>query len=317
MDYGPKIVSAFWINPSNGAPAQFSDVDFAAHMYSRYAALWRIMQGSGLWQLPDLKVHGIWDDHDFAWDNSIGAGTIKPECEKSKQPVPASKQQIARYMFRQFFRSLRAPAYPSNELLTPQRIAQLHEDLSQRVFYSDMLPAGATEGLVELASDVRLLLTDGRTFRTAQEEAGAIGTMFGTAQMDWIKSNIKPGAITVIAAGGTLDSGPERWVHYREYQELRNFLDTQADARVLLLAGDVHYTDVRDNHGPRLIEVVASGAARPFGNWQPWRASRGNYAICDITATDIRVELHEGEPSSWRQRLRSATIDRTSWRLQR
>lgn len=317
MDYGPKIVSPFLSNPSNGAPARFTDVDFAAHMYARYAAQWRSMQASGLWQLPELKVHGIWDDHDFAWNNGHGAGQPKSTAPANEQPVPPGKQQIARFLFRQFFTSLRAPAYPANPLLTPQRIEQLNENLAQAVFYSDMLPSDAREGLVELAPDVRLLLTDGRTFRTAQEESGAIGTMFGSAQLGWLKDSIKPNAITLIASGCTLASGPERWVRYRDYQEFRDFLDTKVDVRVLLLSGDIHYTYVRDNHGPRLIELIASGAARPIGNWNPFRASRGNHAVCEFTAANIRVEMREGEPSGWAERQRSATIDRAAWRVQR
>lgn len=317
MDYGPRIASLFWSNPGNDAPAKFTDVDFAAHMYARYAAQWRNMQASGLWQLPELKVHGIWDDHDFAWDSSFGAGQPNDGGPENKQPVPASKQQIARFLFRQFFSHLRAPAYPANELLTPQRIEQLQENLAQAVFFSDLLPAEAREGLVELAPDVRLLLTDGRTFRTAQEESGTIGTILGSAQMDWLKNSLKPNAITLIASGSTLDSGVERWVRYRDYQELRNFLDSQDDVRVLLLSGDVHYTDLRDNHGPRLLELVASGAARPFGRWDPRRASRGNHAVCEITASDIQVQMREGEPSGWGERQRSATIDRATWQVQR
>jgi hypothetical protein len=317
MDYGPKIVSFFWNNPSNGAPAKFTDVDFAAHMYKRYAAQWRNMQASGLWQLPGLKAHGIWDDHDFAWDNSVGAGQTNSTDPEHKQPVPASKQQIARFLFRQFFKSLRAPAYPANALLTQQHIEQLNENLAQAVFYSDMLAPNASEGLVELATDVRLLLTDGRTFRTAREESATIGTILGPVQMDWLKNSVKPNAITLIASGSTLGSGPERWSHYRDYQDLRNFLDTHDSARVLLLSGDIHHTDLRDGHGPRLIELVASGAARPFGNWSPFRASRGNHAVFEITTSNIQVLMREGEPAGWGERQRSATIDRAAWRVQR
>jgi hypothetical protein len=317
MDYGPKIVSMFWNNPSNGAPAQFADVDFAAHMYARYATQWRRMQDSGLWQLPHLKVHGIWDDHDFAWNNGFGAGPANGGDAAHLQPVPASKQQISRFLFRQFFSSLRASAYPANELLTQQRIEQLNEDLMQPVFYSDMLPVDAREGLVELSTDVRLLLTDGRTFRTSQKTNGIPPTILGAAQMAWLKSNIKNNAITLIAAGCTLGQGPERWRHYADYDELLSFMDARNDARALLLAGDVHYTDLRDGYGPNLIELVASGAARPFGNWLPWRASRGNFALCEIADSSIRVHMNEGEPSVWNGRQRSATIDRATWRVQR
>jgi alkaline phosphatase D len=317
MDYGPKIVSIFWNNPANGEPAAFSDLDFAAHQYERYAAQWRSMQGSGLWQLPKLKVHGIWDDHDFAWNNSFGAGPIDDRQPKNGQPVPASKQQISRHLFRQFFSSLRAPIYPANTLQTQNAIDQLNEDLRRRVFFSDMLPADAEHGLVELRDGVNLMLTDGRTFRTAQQESVSTSSMFGDEQMKWVQGNIKDGAITLIAAGCTLSHGPERWKKYKDHDELLNVLSERKDARVLLLSGDIHYTAVEESEAPNLIEVIASGAARPFGNWLPWRASRGNFALCDIAPEAVRVEMREGEPGSWNASQRVATIDRNSWRVQR
>jgi hypothetical protein len=86
---------------------------------------------------------------------------------------------------------------------------------------------------------------------------------------------------------------------------------------VLLLSGDIHTTDLRDNHGRRLIEVVASGAARPFGNWWPWSASRGNHALLEIQEKSIEVLLCEGETPSWLARQRKAIIDRAAWRVQR
>lgn len=317
MDYGPKIVSMFWDNPSNGAPASFSDIDFAAQMYQRYAAQWRIMHDSGLWQLSDLKVHGIWDDHDFAWDNCHGAGLPNNNGQTHRQPVPAVKQQIARFLFRQFFGSLRLAEYPASELLTQQRILQLNEDLCQPVFYSDLLPTGTREGLVDLTPDVRLLLTDGRSFRTARKEPVSSGNLLGLTQINWLKNSIKKNAITLIASGSTLDRSAECWDHYRDYQVLRNYLDPRGDTRVLLMSGDIHTTDLRDHHGRRLIEVVASGAARPFGNWWPWCASRGNHALIDIQEKSIEVTLSEGEPKSWLARQRKAVIDRAAWRVQR
>jgi len=318
MDFGPKIASLFWDNPNNGAPANFSDVDFAAHMYLRYCAQWRILKASGIWQaLPELKVHGIWDDHDFAWNKAFGAGLPNNMGRLNLQPVPLVKQQISRFLFRQFFGSLRAEEYPANELLTQERIVQLSENLSQPVFYSDLLPPGTREGLVELAPDVRLLLTDGRSFRSARKDPASSGNLLGTEQMNWLKNSIKKNGITLIASGSTLDRSAECWDHYRDYQTLRNYLDPRGDTRVLLLSGGVHTTDLRDHHGRRLIEVVASGAARPFGNWLPWWPSRGNHAMLDLQEKAIEVCLCEGEPPSWLARQRKAVIDRAAWRVQR
>lgn len=322
MDYGPKIVSLFWSNPANGEPAEFSDVAFAAHMYARYAAQWRCMQASGLWTLPALKVHGIWDDHDFAWNNSFGAGDDNPNALKKFRPVPPNKQQVARALFRQFFGNLRAPVYPANTLLTQAHIDALNEDLSQAVYFTDMPNTGSGFGCVTLDERVKLLLTDGRTFRTMQHAQAAKGTVCGAAQMDWIKQCITdnaktPGAITVIASGSTLGSGPERWEKYKDHGELLGFLRQQSNPRVLMLSGDMHRTEVVDQYAPHLIEIIASGAARPFGNWAPWRASRGNFALCEISASAVQVTLHEGESKRWIGSTRVVEIDRDTWRVRR
>jgi alkaline phosphatase D len=306
MDYGAGH------NPGLGEPAGMSAIDFAAHMYLRYASQWRIMQNSGLWQVPDMKVHGIWDDHDFAWNNAYGAGVAEPAGNPMYQPVPADKQQISRYLFRQFFGHLRASAYPANALTTPDAVAGLSDDLSKPLYFSESLSAGAPTGRVALAPGVNLLLTDGRSFRTSPRLAAAQRTLLGRQQMDWLKNNIENHAVSIVASGCTLDDSKEAWNVYRDYDELKSFLASRGDARVLLLSGDIHNTSFRAYHGPNLIEVVASGAARPFGN--VFAQDKGNFAVLEIDANSIRVNRHEGEPpqGGWK---RSRVIDRASWRV--
>lgn len=306
MDYGAGR------NPGNGKPARFGDLDFAAQMHRRYASQWRAMKDSGLWQVPGMKLHGIWDDHDFAWNNSYGAGIPDPEEKPRYQPVPASKQQISRYFFRLFFEHLRESVFPANALLTQDAVQQLHEDLAMPVFFSEMLSPGSAWGQVELAPDVRLLLTDGRSFRTSQRGPGAGKTLLGAAQTAWLHDSIKPHAVTIVASGCTLDHSPEAWSAYEDYHLFREFLASKADARVLVLSGDIHHTDVRNHHGPRVIELVASGAARPLGGLG--RADKGNYVLCELSESMIQVSSFEGEaPDLVRQR--HVTIDRGSWRL--
>lgn len=308
MDYGAGK------NPGNGKPARYSDLEFAAQMHMRYASQWRAMKDSGLWQVSGMKLHGIWDDHDFAWNNSYGAGSPDPADEPKHQPVPATKQQISRHLFRLFFQHLRAPVFPANELLTPDAIQQLHEDLALPVFFSEMLQPGATQGLVELAPDVRLLLTDGRSFRTAQRGPVTERTLLGAAQTAWLHASIQANAVNIIASGCTLDNSPESWTVYGDYQALRSFLETQGAAKVLALTGDIHNTDVRSHHGPNLIEVVASGAARPLGNI--FRPDKGNYVICELSDSLIQINSFEGEAPDFIFK-RSATIDRATWQVAR
>lgn len=316
MDYGAGL------NPGNGKPAEFDDMDFAAHMHHRYQSQWAAMQHSGLWQLPGLQVHGIWDDHDFAWNNSYG-GTGPADADGGyaahELPVPPRKQQISRHLFRQFFRHLRAPSYPANALSSEAAIDQLAEGLQHPVFHSDALPVGATQGRVTLAPGVNLLLTDGRSFRSSQECPQAQRTLLGRAQLDWLKRNIDDHAVSIIASGCTLDrdgelTNPECWKRYPDHDELKGYLSARPHARVLLLSGDIHNTDLRDDHGTNLIEVVASGAARPLGN--VILHDRGNHAVLEFGATTIGVARHEGEPPlhTW---CSNDVIDRASWRVLR
>ncbi len=316
MDYG-KPVS---LNPDNGEPAGFDDLRFAAHMYLRYQRQWAAMRGSGLWQLPGLQVHGIWDDHDFAWNNSYaGAGPVEPGTHypAHELPVPPRKQQIARHLFRQFFQNLRALDYPPNELAQPARIDTLDDDLRRPVVHSDALPAGVP-GRVTLGAGIHLLLTDGRSFRSSQDRPKEQRTLLGHEQMEWLQGSIEDGAISIIASGCTLDQGnplgkSESWSRYPDYQALKDFLQGRQDARVLLLSGDVHKTDIRHDHGPRLLEVVASGAGRPWGKLI--KLDKGNFALLEIGHRAITVHRHEGEPpeGGWKT---PRVIDRASWRVQ-
>lgn len=322
MDYGGGL------NPRLGVPACYPELEFAAHMYERYRRQWCLLKDSGLWQVPGMKVHGIWDDHDFAWNNSYGgpgpdpavlrARGIRPEVHEL--PVPASKQRITRHLFRQYFSSLRAGSYPDNSLQTQQEIDQLSERLDRPVFFSESLPPDASEGLVCLEGNVRLLLTDGRSFRSSRYRQDGDRRLLGETQMAWLKRSIDPRALNIIASGCTLDKGIELtnhecWRAYNDYQELQDFLASSSHPcppRVLFLSGDIHNTSLHDHHGPHLIEVVASGAARPWGN--VIRPDRGNHVLIDVGLSALRIEQREGEPPG-PSYARSSVVDSLAWRV--
>jgi hypothetical protein len=57
------------------------------------------MRRSRLASLPALQIHGIWDDHDFAWNNAEGVSTGEPGDTHS---VPAQVKAISYALFRQF-----------------------------------------------------------------------------------------------------------------------------------------------------------------------------------------------------------------------
>jgi hypothetical protein len=152
---------------------------------------------------------------------------------------------------------------------------------------------------VALAPGVKLLLTDGRTFRTRTNRSDA--TVFGDAQWKWIRQEIGPNDICLLASGSTLDQGG---THLDLYGDLDRLLQAAQDrsARLLCLTGDVHKPDWR-HHGPRVHEAVASGGARTlFGR-------SGAYGLVQIDDARIEVSLFNGEGGSveW-------TVDRVTWK---
>ncbi len=137
------------------APKGFSDFEFTNAMHEKYAMQWAIPSFHAA-ILNISKIYAIWDDHDFAWNNSRGEGD-----ERDDELVPNTKRAIAKRLFEQFRQALitKPPAnlYPSNP-------------------YATGIPAGFTglpyigiqETISDLSPGVQLHLLDGRSFRPEQ-----------------------------------------------------------------------------------------------------------------------------------------------------
>ena len=297
MDFGFLGIGSD--NPPLGKPAGMRNGEFAAAMHERYRREHAIMTSGALGPLlaGPLRVHGIWDDHDFAWNNSYGDGGSNNEHGPSnkRDAVPCDKQRIARRLMRDFFSALIAPSapYPPNPVIGDT--VALDEDLSVPMFCSSP-PAHQS---IRLAPGVRLLLTDGRTWRTRPNRDDA--TVFGTRQWSWIKQEMTSGDVILLASGSTLDQDRLSLDNYGDYQRLLDLADATR-ARVLCLTGDVHECDWR-HHGDHILEAVASGAAREsFGQ-------SGAYGRLDIDEQSVAVHLVGERPTIDR------TVDRASWRV--
>ena len=295
MDFG--ILGLGSDNPPLGRPAKYTNAEFAQAMHVRYKGQHAIMASSRLVPLleHDLHVHGMWDDHDFAWNNSYGdGGSNNAHGPVSKRdPVPCDKQRIARRLMHDFFDALKAPRslYPANPF--PTDTVPTTQSLSVPMFASAP-PSGQS---VVVAPGVRMLLTDGRTWRTRTNRNDA--TVFGNAQWDWIADEMASGDVILLASSSTLDQDRLSLDDYGDYERLLTVIDA-TQARVLCLTGDVHKCDWR-HHG-RTFEAVASGAARSsFGQ-------AGAYGRIDIDQGTISIRL-KGERAPIERR-----IDMTSWK---
>lgn len=256
MDYGRTL----------GKPRKFSNAEFADDMYNRYKAQWGVESFRKL--VGSVQRIGIiWDDHDFAWNNSCGAGTGK------KNAVPKEKRHISKNLFLQFKHRVQqkpvTPDYPP-----PPALAKLLEDDDtgiQEAF--DHGPA-------------RIIMLDGRTYREdpSDDDETPTRSLLGQAQRDWLEEQIETSnSIKLICSGSVLYRKGESWMHYMDYE----WLIGKGFTKTVVLSGDIH-TNATYLHDGKLFEATASGAARPglFG-------ASGNFGILEIGGGQVKVILYD------------------------
>lgn len=302
MDY------AFSKNPANGKPSRFTLQVFAEAMYGRYARQWAILRASALYGLPGLAFHGVWDDHDFAWNGSYGDNASNAEADVSDSDAPVSqrKQGISRRLMRDFFAALngRASVYPAFPFQNGDY--RLQEDLSQPMYCS-----ANGQQRITLAAGVHLYLADGRSFRTGGRAART--TALGGAQLAAIGQALASGDVLVLASGSTLTRG-ESLNDYGDYKRLLQMAeDTQG--RLLALTGDIHKRNLRTHALQRPRDKQATGTARSVFEATASGAARskltggvGIYGELEVGADVLRVQLFDDarEP-------RKALIRRDLW----
>ncbi|WP_077035890.1 hypothetical protein [Pelomonas sp. KK5] len=258
----------------NGQPRGAPLADFSAEMHRAYTLQWRV--ASFRRAIRDARVHAIWDDHDFGWNNACGA---LPD-------TPRDKVNLSHALFQQFRQALvQKPAdYGPNPW--PQG--------------SGAPPAGSIAAMVELPHRVRLHLTDGRSFREAEG-----GSILGQAQRHALEQALvqidaaEPGVLHLIARG----TDAADWARSPDNDWLRG-LATRHD--ILVLSGDRHNLKLDAAAWP--LEAVSSAMAQttpPIPS--PIKRSEV-FGILDIDDASLRVSLyHRGELKKTR------LIDRGQW----
>lgn len=298
MDYGLSK------NPGNGKPAKFSLKEFADAMYERYAAQWGIIRASALYAQTGPSFHGVWDDHDFAWNGGVGdSGSNSTEDESDREtPVSQRKQGISRRLMREFFAALnqRATSYPANPYANGD--FQLRESLSVPMYCS-----GTGTQLVPMDHGVTLFLADARSYRTKRRSPNP--TALGDAQLTALRDQLSRGDVVLLASGSTLTRG-ESLDDYGDYKRILTIAEA-TQGRLLALTGDVHRRDWREHTlkrprdkqaartARRVYEATASGAARdkPFGG-------TGIFGILDTSVDEIRVRIFDDDAKPMDKRVR-------------
>jgi hypothetical protein len=263
---GDNIYMDYW--PNLGQSKKWSLQRFAEEMETRYrkqfslASFRRIVES-----IPERQVIGVWDDHDFAWDNCHGADLSYEMADKKK---------IATAYYHHYFRELNKrplakdlPALPIADLKNPP-------DGTRNIYRGFDMP------------EVRVLLCDGRSWRSEHPIDGAKSDLLGAAQEAWLFSELSshPGPFMLVSGSTMTDSSAQAWDYFREFYQQR-FLPAVQDKLVLFVAGDVHRNRLPPRNGSDPIEIVSSacGLKFPFND--------RNFGVIDLNGSSAAVWLYK------------------------
>lgn len=267
-------------------PQDMGDDQFARHLFELYGELLNQPQFVALVRaMPQGTIDAIWDDHDFLWNDALGAEV---------HPVHSGKVRLSTAFLETFratlSRGLAAGSFPA--VYNDSRFW----DLSQ--------PALSTPSIA-LSADTWLHLTDGRTHRTRTWLLSeARRTLFGAAQKDRFRTAVQqaPQAVHLWASGSTIAG-------YQRYgRDLQWLMGLAAQQRMLVLSGDIHRNalDAFYTGGLPLHEATCSGAA--VRDSVSVGASRQNYGLLDIDAQTVTVRLFKRN-----QLEQQRVLDRQTW----
>lgn len=272
-------------------PQDMTDDEFARHLFARYR---RLVAQPGFLALvrglPASRVWSLWDDHDFLWNDALGA-------EVRKSPTQAGKLRLST-AFQEAFRRALAQG------LAEGSFPAVYNDAA---FWNPEQPALTTPS-IELAPGVWLHLADVRSWRTrtwlisetkrhllgAEQRQRLSGAMAGDPQ-----------GVHLLASGSTVAS------YKRHYPRDWQWLLAQAAARrTLVLSGDIHRneSDAFFTGGLPLHEATSSGAA--VRDAVVIGARRRNFGLLDIDDQHVRISLYADDVLQQRW---SRLLDRASW----
>lgn len=238
---------------------------FAQAMHAEYARQWAVPSFQRAIQAP--QVHAIWDDHDFAWNNSRGAGA-----DDLKEYVPDDKRCASRQLFQQFRQALidKPATYPGYALGDATNLP----DLGSIADFADLVPG-----------EVRLHLLDCRSFRSTP---GSAAGLLGAPQRAQLDSRWLPAPkLNIVVSSVTLQ---EEWAQFDG--DVAWLKGAAATHRILMLSGDIHEPRFDARFG--VLEATASPLAQPatviFGK------SNQVFGVLDLEPHRLTVTLwREGQ----------------------
>ncbi len=257
MNYGPA-----WFGPRRWSPHEF-----AAKMLERYTAQFSVPSFRALIEpIPIGQVIGVWDDHDFGWNNCYGTSI--------KDQMPA-KSLIAHAMFHHYFAALNVRPLPASlPSLSLAGLPHLIDSTKEAYRALDLGP-------------LRVLLCDGRSYREENQSNPAGASLLGTQQESWLLTEIANASKPVLIVSGstmTSDGGDQSWDHFADFFKLK-FLPATKSKVVMLLGGDVHENRLPTPPNDFPVEIISSGAA--IGKCFRKR----NFGVLEVSSADATIRL--------------------------
>lgn len=264
MDWGDLGASG-WRTAIRREPARGLEA-FAVELHRRYALQWEVAPFRTLvtgfaGRADPSRLLVTWDDHDYAWNNSLGFDG--DDEVRYRHGVPARVKAVSRRLFDQFLRQLReAPGGAAYPPLPADWNQPLQPGQDQGLFWQGALNAGQ-------GPDCLLLDT-----RWHREPRAPNAGLLGDAQAQALKEAVsQANAGLLLVAGGTPMScrylfSQQGW-HGLDEPSYREYDATLRAARrpVLYIGGDVHRNvwsgRLRDtaHASSEVVQVLSSGAA--------------------------------------------------------
>ncbi|OYU98929.1 MAG: hypothetical protein CFE45_14685 [Burkholderiales bacterium PBB5] len=272
----------------NVHPKTLGTGDFLTHGWKRWAA--QVNHPAFRALVQQVPTDAIWDDHDFLWDESYKEGAVN-----DRRYTDLVKVSDA--LFNAFRAALAAGLKTADDFPTSISDWRLNQLTAQPPGYQ----------LRHLAPDVKLHLTDGRSWRIRQQ-------MLGAAQRTQIEQAMAqaPDALHLLASGSVVRGNDDaQWQGFDDHVWL---LGLARQYRILVLSGDIHRNrfDSIDLGGGRwLFDATSSGAA-VYALVSTGEAEQ-NYGVVDISPTTVALSFYRfGTPDP---KVPARLIDRGAWRL--
>ena len=259
---GDQIYMDFGIWPFTreyqGRPKRYGVTEFEAVMRRKYEQQWAEPHFARLLAHMRAKkgLLGVWDDHDFAWNNAYGADTTLAD----EVHMP-EKRAVSRALFHEFMACATQPP--------------------------DLF------GAVDTAL-ARIILLDNRWDATPLPVPDPV--LMGQRQIDFLADQLhhnKP--YTLVCAGLTMTHSGENWSRYtQEFAQFKSLV--QGVPGVIFLAGDIHknaFDPPAPNGQPPCYQIVSSGVCVNILGLPFEFDRRRNWTLLELGNDAVLVQQHD------------------------